>query len=283
MEQTSDKLRYGLIGYPVSHSYSAFMQNAAFKYLGINAEYELFQIPPKELDNFFKKTIVEKKLSGFNVTVPYKEKAVPYLNASVSPNVRMNQAVNTVRVEKDGSLSGVNTDGIGFCMDLKDHGFDVRRKNVSLIGAGGGAKSVATCVSGINPARLRIFDIDQSKAELLRRIVKDFFPSTNVETVETMDGLEIDRADLLINATPVGMKDSDPLLIDPGLLRKEVFVYDLIYNPGETKLLRAARQAGCITANGLGMLLYQGALAFEFWTGKVAPVDIMRRALLEQI
>ena len=274
---------YGLIGYPVKHSFSSYMHNAAFAFLNMDAEYKLFEVPPEKLDEFFKKTIVDQKIRGFNVTIPHKEAAVPYLNASVSPSVRMNHAVNTVRVETDGTMSGCNSDGMGFSLDLKERGFDAAGKKVSLIGAGGGARAVATSIAVKHPAKLLIYDLDAAKAQALYDIVKNFFPSVPVEVVATVERLEIYQADLLINATPVGMRESDPLLIKKEWLSGELFVYDLIYNPSETKLLKAAKDAGCHTANGLGMLLYQGCLAFEYWTGRKAPADVMRKVLLERL
>jgi shikimate dehydrogenase len=283
MTTTSGKDLYGLIGYPVSHSYSAFMHNAAFAHYGMNAEYQLFEVPPDKLDDFFRREIFEKRLKGFNVTVPHKESVVAYLNASVSSSVKMNKAVNTIRVEIDGTLSGSNTDGPGFLRDLTERGMDIRGKNVSLIGAGGGAKAVATSIASCGPAKLSIFDIEPAKADSLCQAVKKFFPKVVVESVVSLESLGVGQADILINATPVGMKESDPVLIKKEWLHPGLFVYDLIYNPAQTKLLKMAKEAGCQSANGLGMLLHQGALAFEYWTGKSAPVDVMRRALEEKM
>ncbi len=278
-----EKQLYGLIGYPVGHSFSAVMHNAAFKYLGINAEYQLFEVPPDKLEEFFKKTVFEKKIKGFNVTVPHKERAFCLISASVSISASMNRSVNTVSVEPDGTLSGTNTDGAGFSFDLKERGVGITGKRVVLLGAGGGAKSVATAVAALNPQRLVIFDIDHSKTEVLLGILNQYFPQVSVETVSSPDELKIPECDILINATPVGMSLDDPSLILPEWLHSGMFVYDLIYNPQETKLLKVAKESGCMTANGLGMLLWQGVLAFQFWTGKHAPVDVMRKALMEKI
>lgn len=274
---------YGLIGFPVKHSYSASMHNAAFSHLGMKARYELFEVPPEELDEFFKKTIVEKKLRGFNVTVPHKEKAVLYLNASISPGVSMNRAVNTVRVEPDGTLSGCNTDGSGFGRDLKEQGVEIAGKNAALLGAGGGAKAVATALASKKPKKLFIFDVDRTKAEALASIVREFYPDIDSRAVDSVEELGIGEASLLVNATPVGMRTEDPLLVRKEWLHSGLFVYDLIYNPAETKLLKAAKEAGCRASCGIGMLLYQGCLAFEYWTGREAPVEAMRRALRERL
>ena len=283
MKKTATCQLYGLIGHPVKHSYSAVMHNAAFAYYKRNARYQLFEVSPQELEVFFKETIFEKKINGLNVTVPHKEKAVVYLNGHISLGVRINQAVNTVRVEKDRTLSGFNTDGAGFLRDLKSKKVQVTGKKISLIGAGGGAKAVATSLASKKPKQLLIFDINRAKSTALVDILKEFYPDVGAQAVESLEGLNIQGADLLIHATPVGMKKTDPLLVEKAWLSKDLFVYDLIYNPLETKLLKTAREAGCRYSNGLGMLLYQGCLAFQIWTQKRAPLEVMRQALKEKI
>ena len=142
MAPLTQKELYGLIGYPVKHSYSAFMHNAAFAHYHMNAEYQLFEVSPEKLEEFFKKTIFEKKIKGFNVTVPHKEAAVQYLDGICSEGVKVNGAVNTILVEKDGKLSGFNTDGPGFSRDLNEHHVVVKGKRIALLGAGGDRKSV---------------------------------------------------------------------------------------------------------------------------------------------
>lgn len=283
MKNKKDKQLYGLIGYPVKHSFSAFMHNAAFAHYKMNAEYQLFEVSPEELDEFFKKTIVEIGIKGFNVTVPHKERAVAYLDGEKELLVKIIGAVNTIRVEPNGSLSGFNTDAGGFLRDLEEQGATVADKNVFLLGAGGGAKAVAFAIMNQLPKKLSILDIDSAKAQELAKRIKHFYPSVAIETAMRVEDLDIGKADILINATPVGMKPEDPLLVKKEWLRPELFVYDLIYNPIETKLLKIAREVGCRCANGLGMLLYQGCLAFEHWTQKQAPVDVMRKALTGRI
>jgi len=281
MKKTSEKERYGLIGYPVKHSFSHMMHNAAFAHYKMDAVYELFEVAPELLEKFFKDTVFEKNISGFNVTVPHKENAVQYLNGDKDNFVKINSAVNTVRVEKDGRLSGANTDGLGFLRDLNERGVKVEGKSIALIGAGGGAKAVATAIASESPEKLFVFDVDRLKAEKLIGILKEFYPNIKVQAMESLERLDISGSDILINATPVGMKESDPLLVKKEWFHDGLFVYDLIYNPRESKLLKTARECGCLWANGLGMLLHQGALAFEMWTGKSAPLDVMREALSE--
>jgi shikimate dehydrogenase len=274
---------YGLIGHPVKHSYSAFMHEAAFAYYGMEAVYTLMDIAPEDLGTFFTKDVFGKKLKGFNVTIPHKERAVDFLTGSASRGVMMTRALNTVRVDAGDVLSGTNTDGPGFARDLKERGLSLAGKRVALIGAGGGAKSVATALALEGASAIAITDVDREKRDDLCDIVRENFSSVKVEPADRPDGLKVQESSLLVNATPVGMKPSDPLLVPQEVLHRDLFVYDLIYNPCETKLLQAARAAGCRTANGLGMLLHQGCLAFEFWTGKPAPVDVMRKALENHI
>jgi len=279
---STQKELYGLIGYPVKHSYSAFMHNAAFAHCGMNAEYRLFEVSPEKLDEFFKKVIQEKRIRGFNITVPHKEAAVSYLDGIRSQGVNIIGAVNTIRVQEDGKLDGFNTDGPGFSRDLKEHGVEMKGKRIALLGAGGAAKAVAAEVAKNQARQLLIFDLDSARVSRLVGIVKEFYSEVDVRGVGSIEQLDITHADLFINATPIGMKEADPLLVKKQWLHPKLFVYDLIYNPAETKLLKAAQEAGCSYANGLGMLLYQGYLAFTHWTGEEAPVDVMRQALIKR-
>lgn len=281
---TTTTALYGLIGYPVKHSFSACMQEAAFSHYGIKARYELFEVPPAQLGVFFKEKVKRLGLKGFNVTIPHKEEAVPFLEGgSISPVVRMIGAVNTVRVETDGSFSGFNTDGPGFGRDLKEKGVDVVGHKVVLLGAGGGAKAVALTLAAMRTGALEVFDILAGKSERLAGSIREFYPGVDVRVVDEVRHLRLDDAALLVNATPVGMKPGEVSLISGAKLPSHLFVYDLIYNPSQTPLLHAAQLAGCRWANGLGMLLYQGCLAFEHWTGKEAPVADMRRTLEKRV
>ncbi|HQP91828.1 MAG TPA: shikimate dehydrogenase, partial [Candidatus Omnitrophota bacterium] len=238
------KQLYGLIGYPVGHSFSAVMHNAAFASLGIDAEYELFEVPPQNLQDFFKKTIFERNIKGFNVTVPHKEAVIPFIDASISISAAINNAVNTVSVEADGTLSGTNTDGAGFTFDLKEKGIKVTGKKIALIGAGGGAKAVATSLAALNPAKITIFDIDPARASALNGILKKNYRNVVVEIASSLKDVKVWECEILINATPIGMKSTDPVLIEREWLNPQIFVYDLIYNPQKTELLKTAKAVG---------------------------------------
>lgn len=268
---------FGLIGYPVKHSLSPLMHNAAFKALNLDASYELFELKPQELEAFFK-TLPQKNISGLNVTIPYKEQVLPFLD-KIAEQAELIGAVNTIAVSTD-KLEGFNTDGDGFLRHLKDDlGFDPEGKNISVIGAGGAGKAVTVTLSKAGARSIFIYDIEKSKSEKLISHLKENFSNVEFKQADSIEGLDIKGSGLLVNATPIGMRESDPLIISPEFISKGLLVYDLIYNPKETKLLKLAKERGALVSNGLGMLLCQGALSFEIWTGEKAPKDVMRKAL----
>ncbi|MFA6130236.1 MAG: shikimate dehydrogenase [Candidatus Omnitrophota bacterium] len=268
---------YGLIGLPLKHSFSASMHNAAFKTLKINAEYKLFEIRPQEVDDFMVR-LDENNISGLNVTVPYKEKVLKFVKLDPGSSfLRQVQAVNTI-VKKDGLWTGFNTDIPGFSRHLKEQ-FDPAGKRAAILGAGGAAKAVAYVLASLKAKTISVFDIDHQKSRNISAMIKEIFPGFPIYPVDNIKGLEIKDKDLLINATPVGLKEEDSCLLENGQLHSNLFVYDLVYNPAQTKLLVLAKQAGARTSNGLGMLLYQGMLSFRIWTGQDAPRQAMEEAL----
>jgi len=268
---------FGLIGYPVKHSLSPKMHNAAFRALNIDAHYTLFELKPEELVPFFN-SLGEKNICGLNVTIPYKEKVITFLN-SVSGEAKLIGAVNTIKVERN-NLAGFNTDGEGFIKHLKgDLNVDPENKHIIILGAGGAAKAVSVYLAKEKPGSLCIYDIDKPKLDALVGYLQGNFKNIQFRSTDSLEAYDFRKADILINATPIGMKEADPCLVKAGSLHSRMFVYDLIYNPAETKLLALAKNAGARCSNGLGMLLYQGMIAFEIWTGKSAPKDVMRKAL----
>jgi len=276
---TSPKNIYGMIGHPVSHSLSPLMHNAAFSHLKISAEYKLFPLKEEELGAFFK-GLSRNNIFGLNVTVPYKEKVLPFLD-NISYEAKLIAAVNTIRVAS-GKLEGFNTDGSGFLKHLtEDIGFNPEGRNIAVIGAGGASRAVTVYLSKAISKSVSIYDIDKNKVSSLVSYLKANFKQTDIRAASSVKELVIDNCDLLINTTPVGMKDSDPCPVDAKSIHKGMLVYDLIYNPAETKLLKIAKDKGAKTSNGLGMLLYQGMIAFEIWTGKKAPREVMLKALME--
>lgn len=268
---------FGLLGYPLGHSLSPAMHNAAFHALGVEAEYKLFAVKPDEADSFLK-DLSRQNISGLNVTIPYKEKALGFVSLDRS-NVFLKQvgAINTIAFA-EGSWKGYNTDIPGFARHLKEN-IDPAGKKVALLGAGGAARAVSYVLAQEKAQEIFVFDIAGEKTKSIVTMVKELFPGFSVRAADSIEQLDIRNKDILINATPVGLRPDDSLPVAPELLHKGLFVYDLIYNPQQTKLLSTAEKSGAKTANGLSMLLYQGMLSFEIWTGKKAPEQVMRQAL----
>ena len=272
---------YGLLGYPVKHSFSPAMHNAAFKALGIDAQYQLFEVKPQELGDFLG-SIQNKGIAGLNVTIPYKEKVLDFVQLdSESSYLKQLRAVNTI-VIKDGILKGFNTDVAGFARHLREY-IDPKGKKVAILGAGGASRAVAYAIADSGAKDIVLYDIELDRAEKVVETIKSIFADAQIRFVKKLEQLDIPRKDILINATPIGMKEADPCLVSKEILHYKLFVYDLIYNPPQTKLLELAKSKGAKTSNGLGMLLYQGMLSFELWTAQKAPYDVMRRALEEEI
>ena len=268
---------FGLIGYPVKHSLSHLMHNAAFRALNLDARYGLFELKPQELKNFLE-SLSQKNIYGLNVTIPYKEQVIPFVDR-LSAQARLIGAVNTIRALQD-KLEGFNTDGEGFLKHItEDLGFSPEGKTVSVIGAGGAAKAVTVYLGKAGVKRVTIYDTQEEKLKKLLAHLKISFKGTEFNQAHSIEGLKINNSDLLVNATPIGMKESDPLIVSEGEMHRGLLVYDLIYNPKETKLLKLGKEKGAMVSNGLGMLLYQGMLSLEIWTGKIAPKEVMRKAL----
>ncbi len=259
----------GLIGYPVEHSLSPSMHNAAFDHLGLDYCYVTFPVRPDLLEDAVK-AIRALNLKGVNVTVPHKERVIPFLDV-VDEEASFIGAVNTI-LNDNGVLRGFNTDGRGFMESLKDAGVDIKGRRIIIIGAGGASRAIGFYLCREAMA-LGITDIEIEKTSRLVNDLKRL--KDNVYIIDRITDLK--ETDIIINATPLGLKDTDPCPVDISMITGDKVVCDLIYR--DTPLLRAARQKGCKTINGLGMLLYQGVLAFEIWTGQKAPVEIMRAAL----
>lgn len=263
----SEMTTYGLVGYPLGHSLSPIMHNAAFKELEVEAIYTLFPMKAEELPEFFK-ALKEKDshIFGLNVTIPHKEAVIPLLD-SLDPFAAKVGAVNTVVIDNKRGLKGFNTDGPGFLTHLTEEGFNPAQKRVSILGAGGAARAVVAvfCLLKDMPESIKIYDIDKEKARALVADLGARMDVSRVEVVNTIDELNIELADLLVNCTPIGMKKTDPCLVSEELLHSHLMVYDLVYNPAQTPLLKLAKSKGAKAVNGLKMLFYQGVLAFEHW------------------
>jgi shikimate dehydrogenase len=281
MDKKSLPKIYGVLGYPVKHSLSPVMHNAAFDALKINAEYRLFEIKPEDLEDFLN-SLVKENIYGLNITIPYKEKILDFVKLNKeSFYSRQIKAVNTIALETN-IWKGFNTDIPGFSRALKEN-IEPINKKAAILGAGGAGKAVAYALADAKVKEISIYDIDKKKSQDVANMIKSLFLGFEIIPVDNIEQLEIRNKDLLINATPIGMKDTDPCLVREEMLHKNLFVCDLIYNPPETKLLLVAKKAGAGTSNGLKMLLYQGMLSFEIWTGQKAPKEVMQKALLKTL
>ncbi|MCX5680330.1 MAG: shikimate dehydrogenase [Candidatus Omnitrophica bacterium] len=279
------KMIYGVLGHPVGHSLSPAMQNAAFKAAGIDAEYGVYDVAPEGLEDFLS-NLSRKGISGLNVTIPHKIKTKEYIeqNGSLDSFARKLGAVNTVKPGPDGKLCAFNTDGPGFYRSLvEDLKFEPEGKSVFVLGSGGAATAVVMYL-GNGPKRIFISDVDEEKTTALKKHYDGYYDRSRISIVDPMKmEKDLDASDLLVNATPIGMKDGDPSPIVKDMLHKGLRVYDLVYNRPATELVRDATRLKLHAVTGLGMLLYQGAIAFEIWTGRPAPVTVMKKALKEAL
>ncbi|MDO8886746.1 shikimate dehydrogenase [Candidatus Oleimmundimicrobium sp.] len=269
----------GIMGYPLEHTLSPIFHNAAFNYLDLNWCYIPIPVEEKFFDKAKEGIRVIKNFVGVNITMPYKEKVLPCLD-EISSYAQVIGAVNTIHIVDNGRLVGYNTDGRGFLTALsQDGGFNPKNKNVLIIGAGGASRAVAVSLALSGIKKLKILNRTLDKAEAIRsKIISNF--ACEVEIFNFQSNLEncFSSIDLIVNATPVGMvKEEYPFPVE--LISREHFVCDLIYEPLETPLIRAAKEKGAKTLNGLNMLLYQGAAAFKIWTHIDPPIEVMRKAL----
>jgi len=270
---------YGVVGDPVARSFSVYMHNAAFSKENINAVFVPLQI--RDLDEFVTRMVklstreVELNFAGFAVTMPHKQAIMKHLD-EIDPVAGEIGAVNTFKID-NGKLIGYNTDAHGFVTSLLERAIDLNGARVAVFGSGGAARACACALKKKN-ADVTIFARDESKA---LQLAEEF----DVRAERLMPGLRLGQTDIVVNATPVGMK---------GLLEKETlltaeqldgvrFVYDLVTSGSDTPLIREAKKAGIDAINGIEMLIHQGAQQFEIWTGTAAPIDDMKAVVLERI
>ena len=268
----------GLFGYPVEHSLSPDMHNAAFDHLNLDYCYVTFPVHPDSLGDAVL-GIRALSLGGVNVTVPHKEKVMAFLD-EINEEAQFIGAVNTIKNE-GGKLTGFNTDGRGFMQSLAEAGIMAKDKKVLIVGTGGAARAIGYYLCK-EAAEVKLFDVDTPKAEALAEHLYAVKRNAAIIDAASMKSDEfVEGIDIIINATPLGLKSGDPSPVDISLIKKEHVVCDLIYK--ETPVLRAAAEKGCKTMHGLGMLLWQGVIAFEIWTGVTPPVEVMKEALLKRM
>ncbi len=260
------------------------MHLAAFDALGLQSVYLPFNVHPKVLKKAVE-SIIPLGFKGINITIPHKEKVIPFLDR-LAPEAQAIGAVNTIEIAS-GQLIGHNTDGLGFLRSLTEENIDPSVMPVLLIGSGGATKGVAMALLSVGVPEVVIMARNLDKREALAAQLAAYSSQYKISSI----GFNLEKSQaildlkslLLINTTPLGMQEDDPLPFPAKHIRPEWVVADLIYQPEETSLMKAAKNMGAKTVSGLGMLLYQGALAFEIWTQKKPPINVMKRALLGAI
>jgi len=281
-------IRLGVFGDPVAHSLSPDMQNAALRACEIDAQYARFHMRPNELRSALR-FLRNLDFVGVNLTVPHKIAGFAQIDEADEFASRAG-SVNTIRL-RDKKLVGSNTDGEGFLRAIRaEFSVDVRDLRVMIIGAGGGTgRAIAWQCALENCERLVLVNRTLEKANAIRERLRPFFmeprvlgPAARLEAIaweESAIRMQLADTDLIVNATPLGMNSSDPAPVPARLLAPHHMVFDCVYGPSKTALLRAAEQAGARSANGISMLLHQGALSFSIWFGGDPPIEAMRKAL----
>ncbi|WP_405307975.1 shikimate dehydrogenase [Methanobrevibacter sp.] len=266
----------GLIGHPVEHSFSPPMHNAAFDALNMDYAYVAFDVNPNDL-----KSAIEGaeslNIKGFNVTIPHKVDVMQYLD-ELDEVARLIGAVNTIDFK---NLKGYNTDGIGAVKAIEEV-TSIKNKNVVVAGAGGASRAISFYIAKYGAESLTILNRNEAKAESLASDVSDsgLIGEVASDSINAI-GNYMESADVLIDATPLGMHPNinDEPIVKADMMDEDLVVFDAVYNPNETVLIKEAIKANAKPVYGIKMLLYQGAESFKIWTGKTAPVDVMEKAL----
>ncbi len=272
----------GIIGHPVEHSLSPFIHNGAFAALKLDYCYLPLHLLPQDIKAGIDLLRVIRNLKGVNITVPYKEKVIPLLD-DVSREAQEIGAVNTVEIREDRGLMGHNTDGRGFLSAFREEiGLGLQGKMILMIGAGGVARAVAHRLTKELAGEIVFINRTPSRAKSLAQQVRAWSPHTKASGFALDDPalpMLLPKVDLLINATSLGLQATDPLPLSLEGLKPDGVVCDLVYSLGGTPFARLARERGFKTMDGFPMLVHQGALAFEIWTGQKAPIQIMQEAI----
>ncbi|MGO3115331.1 shikimate dehydrogenase [Enterococcus pseudoavium] len=288
-KEISGKTRLaGLYALPARHSFSPLMHTTAFQATGVDAIYLSFDIQPERLGESIQ-AIRDLEMLGINLSMPHKMAAINYVD-ELSQAARLIGAINTI-VNQKGKLIGHNTDGSGCMASLKQNGIEIIGKRMTILGAGGAATAIITQAAIDGVEAIDVFNIKDDFYRKIEPKLAEIAAETDCQIQlhdladEAQLTASIAASSLLINATNIGMApDTEQMpLPNTTLLRKDLPVFDVIYHPGETKLLKAAKEIGAITVNGLGMLLYQGAAAFKLWTGEEMPVALIQPLLEQEI
>ena len=280
-------VRLGVFGDPVEHSLSPQMQNAALKHDKIDMQYVRFHVLPNELEDALAR-VRDLQFVGLNLTIPHKVSALKLIDR-IEDDAKQVGAINVLKIESN-KIHGFNTDGRGFARAIREEfSVDLRDLRVMVLGAGGAARAIALECAKSRCERLVIANGTFEKGDRLVEKLRGFFegpkvfgPVPRLQAIRWEEGafqFQIANVDLIVNATPVGLNQGDPSPLSSRLLAPHLMIYDTIYSTKRTPLVSAAIEAGARAANGLSMLLHQGALAFEIWFERPAPTDVMRAAI----
>lgn len=272
--------KYGIIGFPVRHSRSPQMQEAAFHALGMDASYTLLETPPEDLAKCVQ-NLRRQNFRGWNVTVPHKEAILPMLD-EIHSEAAAAQSVNTV-LNRNGRLHGFTTDGFGLeRATMEAFGFSFRNTSILFLGTGGAARATAVYAAIHGASSITLVNRTLERAYRLADTISRAAPNVPLDCIRLSDTNAVASAakscKVLYQCTSLGLRPEDPPPFPAELLPPGMAVMDMIY--GKTPFRQKAASIGCPTADGIGMLLHQGCKAFEIWTGRTAPIDIMRQALL---
>ncbi|NCD31970.1 MAG: shikimate dehydrogenase [Spartobacteria bacterium] len=273
---------YALLGHPVQHSLSPCMYNAAFASLDMDAVYMAYDVEPLVLNDVLT-SLAHLHFGGVNITVPHKEAAWQRVDQR-SDTAELLGAVNTIEFV-DGRLIGHNTDGVGLIRSLEEHFGDcIGGKSIYFVGSGGASRAAALMCAKKGAGHIALSDSGSGRAQKLQMEIQRRYPQVTVVCTTSENRIEWARlSDLIIQGSPIGMKTTDASPLPEDAFRSGQCVYDMIYMYPYTECMRAAETRGAVVANGLGMLLHQGVRAFEIFTGKAAPQDVMRDALERKV
>ena len=277
--------KFGLIGYPLSHSMSKVIQEAAFESIGAEGSYEIMETEQEDLISRLK-YIRANKFNGFNVTIPLKVPITLFLSG-VDNVANVVGSANTIKVMEDSSLFGYNTDVYGFVEAIPEEiRKEIENSEVAILGSGGAARAVGVGISILKAKKIDFYARNIINASEMVSALRENFPNTQMNCKQIESVKDISQYKMLVNSTPIGMRSKAMGLspIDEDVvktMKQDSIVYDIVYNPLKTELIKYAKKHGIKTIQGLDMLIYQGAKAFEIWTGKKPDVLKMKIAALE--
>ncbi|MEI0799430.1 shikimate dehydrogenase [Brachyspira intermedia] len=283
MQINAETILTGLFASPSKHSISPIMYNESFNKLNLNYIYLAFEVDKSNLKEAVN-SIKTLNMRGVNLSMPNKKEVIKYLD-KISEAAELSQSVNTI-VNDNGILTGYSTDGEGFIKSLEEEQVFIKDKNITILGTGGASIAIISQAALYGVKEIYVFKRDTNWNEQ-KKIIDNIASKTNCNitlySLENKDILKskIENSSVLINATSVGMKEDVSLIEDTSFFRNDLVVSDCIYHPAKTKLLKIAEKEGCKIINGMGMLLYQGALAFELWTNKKMPVEYIKNIIFK--